>query len=167
VAAASAAASVPAATHYRPETVAETSPGRPPAPTAPRAATVLEPRPRESAKPQNVSRPATLLAPQNPGQTAGSTLAVASGPYAGQRFAISSNEFWIGSGPNNHLCLSADSAVSGNHACIRREEGFLRLYDNGSLNNTIVNGRAIGREVVLLRVGDRIRIGQSELNLES
>jgi pSer/pThr/pTyr-binding forkhead associated (FHA) protein len=93
------------------------------------------------------------------------TLAGASGPYAGQRFSISTQEFWIGSSPNNHLCLNADPGVSGNHACIRREDRFIRIYDNGSLNNTIVNGRPIGKEVVLLQVGDRIRFGQSEFIL--
>lgn len=95
------------------------------------------------------------------------TLAGISGSHAGQRFPLSAQEFWIGSSANNHLCLNVDPGVSGNHACIRREDRFFRIYDNGSLNNTIVNGRPIGREVVLLQVGDRVRIGQAEFILEA
>ena len=108
----------------------------------------------------------TILAP-SPSNAAATTLAGVSGPYAGKRFPVSIQEFWIGSSANNHLCLNADPGVSGNHACIRREDRFFRIYDNGSLNNTIVNGRSIGREVVLLQPGDRIRIGQSEFVLEA
>jgi uncharacterized protein YegL len=91
---------------------------------------------------------------------------ITSGPHAGTHIPLSADEFWIGSAANNHLCLSSDPAVSGNHACIRNEKGVRRLYDNGSLNNTFVNGRPIGREVVLLTSGDRIRAGQSEMVIE-
>jgi pSer/pThr/pTyr-binding forkhead associated (FHA) protein len=76
-------------------------------------------------------------------------------------------EFWIGSAANNHLCLSADDGISGNHACIRTEQSFRRLYDNGSLNNTWLNGRAIGQEVALLQPGDRLRLGASDFLLEA
>jgi Mg-chelatase subunit ChlD len=171
-AAAPSSAAAPQPAYRRVETVAETFNG---AAAAVRVPTTLEPRPQTpppapAPTPVLAPKPArtgTVLAPQNRNETAPSTLAVAAGPYAGQRFALSADEFWIGSASNNHLCLSADAAVSGNHACIRREQGFLRLYDNGSLNNTIVNGRPIGTEIVLLRVGDSIRVGQSDLLLEA
>jgi uncharacterized protein YegL len=158
-----------------------------PPPARPRTETVLEktseraaataipasmpfapsPRPIAATMPSKPQRMGTVLAPGNTAGAAPAALAVSAGPYAGQRFVIASEEFWIGSAANNHLCLSADPGVSGNHACIRREERFLRLYDNGSLNDTLVNGRPIGPEVVLLRAGDRIRIGQTEFSLES
>jgi Mg-chelatase subunit ChlD len=167
-----AAAASPSPAYRRVETVTETPEAAPRArpqyvPTSlePRVPTTLEPRQETPWPESKPARAGTQLAPQN--GNAGSTLAAAAGPYAGQRFALSADEFWIGSASNNHLCLGADPAVSGNHACIRREEGFLRLYDNGSLNNTMVNGRPIGRETVLLQVGDSIRIGQSELRLEA
>lgn len=111
------------------------------------------------------ARAGTVLAPQASGAQKPRTLVAVAGPYAGQSFSLSADEFWIGSQPNNQLCLSADPAVSGNHACIRCEDRFYRLYDNGSLNNTLLNGRPIGREVVLLQAGDRIGIGQSVLTL--
>ena len=91
-------------------------------------------------------------------------LVAVAGPYTGQRFQINASEFWIGSSPNNHLCLSQDPAVSGNHACIRCEERFHRVFDNGSLNGTYVNGQLIGHEPTLVRSGDRIRIGQSDFS---
>jgi Mg-chelatase subunit ChlD len=175
-AAAAAAVAAPKPAYRRVETVAEAFDSAPAAPAV-RIPTTLEPRPQApppapapAPVPVLAPKPArigTVLAPQNPNGTAASTLTVAAGPYAGQRFPLSADEFWIGSASNNHLCLSADPAVSGNHACIRREQGFLRLYDNGSLNNTMVNGRPIGTEIVLLRVGDSIRIGQSDLRLEA
>ncbi len=151
----------------RPSTMVESpAPSQVRAP-ATRSAATLEPRPASAPAAPKPARAATELAPRNGMTTEGARLQVSSGPYAGQRFPVSADEFWIGSAANNHLCLSADPGVSGNHACIRREDGFLRLYDNGSLNNTMVNGRPIGTDVVLLRAGDRIRIGQSELRLEA
>ncbi len=83
------------------------------------------------------------------------------------RFPITEQEFWIGSAANNHLCMPADEGVSGNHACIRTEPPFRRLYDNGSLNNTWVNGRALGQEVAVIQPGDRIRLGASDFLLET
>jgi predicted component of type VI protein secretion system len=91
---------------------------------------------------------------------------VVSGPCTGLVVALSAGDFWIGSSGNNNLCLSGDPAVSGNHAAIRNENGVYRLYDNGSLNNTFVNGRPVGGDVVLLRAGDSIRTGQSEMTIE-
>jgi Mg-chelatase subunit ChlD len=180
VAAAPTAKAAPVTAFRRAETVAENSATPAPLARAARSATTVEPRSsvpasayapepraREPEAPQKPVRAKTVLAPQTHGQTAGFSLNALTGPYAGQRFPLSSDEFWIGSGTNNHLCLGADAAVSGNHACIRREQGLLRLYDNGSLNNTTVNGRPAGQDVILLRAGDRIRIGQSELSLEA
>jgi len=167
----------PTAVHRRIETVAEPAPG--PSSIAPRSVpppceaerrSVTPPSagavPVEASAISNPVRVATTFAPSAPGPAALCTLIVEQGPYVGQRVPLSADEFWIGSSTNNHLCLSEDQAVSGNHACIRREGRFLRLYDNGSLNNTLINGRGIGREVVLLQPGDRIRIGQSEMRLE-
>ncbi len=127
-----------------------------------RAGTAIEPTPVSTRVP---SRQSTMLASQSAGEPAVTELVAVAGPYAGQRFPVSTNEFWIGSSPNNHLCLSQDSGVSGNHACIRREERFHRVFDNGSLNGTYVNGRPIGQEPTLVRSGDRIRVGQSDFSL--
>jgi hypothetical protein len=117
-----------------------------------------------AAKP---ARQPTTLAPQEQTRASKVELLAISGPYAGQGFEIKVQEFWIGSASNNHLCLSADPSVSGNHACIRTEQPFFRLFDNGSLNKTWVNGRAIDEEAALIRLGDHIQIGQSEFRIEA
>ncbi|MBV8905691.1 MAG: FHA domain-containing protein [Acidobacteriia bacterium] len=153
---------VPPVSYHRTETAVEI-PAEVPTVRSRYVPTAPEPRAEDPPPPPKPARVGTVLAPQKAAQL---SLAATAGPYAGRRFTLNAHEFWIGSANNNHLCLSADPAVSGNHACIRWEEGFLRLYDNGSLNNTLVNGRPIGTEVVLLHPGDRIHIGQSELRLE-
>jgi hypothetical protein len=149
--AAAAVPAPPAPQVHRPSTVPE-GPRR--------SATVVEPTPVSTVQ----ARQATMLAPSSATEPAVIELVAVAGPYTGQRFQMNANEFWIGSSPNNHLCLGQDSAVSGNHACIRREERFYRVFDNGSLNGTYVNGRLIGPEPTLVRSGDRIRIGQSDFS---
>lgn len=130
-------------------------------PSIRRIATDLE-TPVEPPRPQ--VRAATDLAPSTHKPAPGA-LSASAGPYAGRQFRVSADEFWIGSADNNHLCLGADSSVSGNHACIRREANVLRLYDNGSLNGTWINGQPVGQGVAVLKPGDRIRVGQSEFTL--
>jgi hypothetical protein len=124
-----------------------------------------EPRVASLSPPKRL-RALTEFARPESGNAPAWTLSAESGPYVGQRFALTPDETWIGSSPDNDLILSADPAVSGSHACIRFESGYLRLYDNQSLNNTFVNGRAIGHEVVVLRPGDGIRVGQSDFRVQ-
>jgi hypothetical protein len=162
------------------------APSAPPAPPPLRAATVAEPSPRvmrpiqtaapvisyTSSTPQANTevkpvRGPTALAPNPTSAAVSLSLNAVSGPYAGQTFPVTEQEFWIGSAANNHLCLSADEGVSGNHVCIRREQPFYRLYDNGSLNNTWVNGRPIGQEITLIQPGDLMRVGASEFSIEA
>jgi len=55
-----------------------------------------------------------------------------------------------------------DRGVSGEHACIYREEGHFWLADLGSTNGTYIHGRAI-TEPHRLRDGDRIELGERTL----
>lgn len=164
-------------------TVAEVpTPSAPPAPPPLCAATVAEPGsrimrpvttagtltydepiPPPTAKPARV---ATVLAPHPNSEALKLRLTAVAGPYAGQTFPITEEEFWIGSAANNNLVLSADRGVSGNHACIRTEQTFSRLYDHESLNNTWLNGRPMGREIAILQPGDRVRIGACDFMVE-
>ncbi len=178
----------PVKTYTPSPTILETpTPTPPPTPPPPRAATVAEPGSRvmrpistipsvrySTVAPQAVvsvvkpERMPTALASNTAlTQSMNVRLTALTGPYAGQNFAITEQEFWIGSAANNHLCLPADEGVSGNHACIRSEPPFRRLYDNGSLNNTWLNGRALGQEVAMIQPGDRIRLGASDFVLET
>ncbi len=142
------------------------SPDPPPIPRAPTPAEVFDRGAKPAPSPAPPRRAETDLAP-SASAAAPRALRGVEGPYTGQRFELTGDEFWIGSRENNHLCLSADPGASGNHACLRREKNILRLYDNGSLNNTWVNGRALGSDIAVLREGDRIRIGASEFVLEA
>jgi hypothetical protein len=145
--------SVPA---HRTVTVAETE-----VPPVPSYVPSVAPAGAVSADPV---RSPTVLAPQT---SLVMFLEGVSGSRMGQRVEVAAHEFWIGSAPNNNLCLSEDPAVSGNHACIRREGTIYRLYDNGSLNDTWVNGKPTGTSVALLKHGDHIIIGQTEFAFQS
>lgn len=114
--------------------------------------------------PPNGARVGTMLAPRASGATG--ALSFTAGPYAGRRFPLDADAVWLGANTNNQVCLSADPSVSGHHACVTREGGFYRLYDNGSLNHTWVNGQRVEGSPALLNSGDRIRIGTSECTFE-
>jgi hypothetical protein len=55
--------------------------------------------------------------------------------------------------------MIADSSVSGRHATIERVQGGWKLSDLDSTNGTTANGRAVGRNGVLLRGGERVGLG--------
>jgi hypothetical protein len=70
----------------------------------------------------------------------------------------------IGRDPRGEVVLS-DEQVSRRHAQIRREpEGFV-LYDQRSLNGTLVNGQPVER--CALRNGDEIQVGDTHLTFHS
>ncbi|UCH36367.1 MAG: FHA domain-containing protein [Armatimonadota bacterium] len=58
--------------------------------------------------------------------------------------------------------LSMDAAVSRQHAEIRHTADGYRIYDVGSTNGTVVNGRQVPRhQEVPLADGDEIHVGES------
>jgi pSer/pThr/pTyr-binding forkhead associated (FHA) protein len=67
----------------------------------------------------------------------------------------------MGRGSNNDLRIAADDSVSGDHAYLRYEKGGLFLSDQGSLNGTFLNEQRISGTPVMVRQGDRIRLGES------
>jgi putative peptide zinc metalloprotease protein len=70
--------------------------------------------------------------------------------------------FTIGRLMDNALALPDDDHVSRRHAEVRYVEGAPLLYDPGSANGTLLNGRRV-EGLTPLRPGDTIRIGQSEI----
>ena len=90
-------------------------------------------------------------------------LKVVQGPDRGLAAAFSGEEMLIGRRPGCHLVLS-DPNVSRQHAVIERRQEVYWLIDLGSTNGTYVNGQRIQRQA--LRPGDRIRVGDSELEVE-
>lgn len=90
-------------------------------------------------------------------------LRITEGQQAGRFVPFRRDVLTIGRGPNNDIALP-DTRSSRNHAQIRREpEGFV-LYDQGSMNGTFVNSQQVSRQV--LRSGDRIRVGETQLVFE-
>jgi hypothetical protein len=100
------------------------------------------------------------VAPSSPGSF-GAVLVAVGGPMKGQRYVIDKPNYRMGRNPNNDLCAAADDSVSSNHASLRYENGGLFLYDQGSLNGTFVNEQRVSTSPLIVRRGDRIRMGES------
>ncbi len=97
-------------------------------------------------------RPAAFRVLEGPGLRAGSTITVDSATVVGRD---------AGSG----ITLDGDDFASSRHASIEPRADGVWVEDLGSTNGTFVNGERItGR--TLVRAGDAVRIGQTELQLE-
>jgi hypothetical protein len=89
-------------------------------------------------------------------------LFVESGRDRGREFVLVPGETTVGRGMDNEVILG-DLSVSRRHLQIVRDGDVLTLRDSGSGNGTIVNGRRV--DVLVLRSGDRIEIGETVLVL--
>lgn len=82
----------------------------------------------------------------------------------GRAIELDGRPLTIGRAPDNGLVLG-DSRASRHHARIDSRRGSLVLTDLGSTNGSWVNGRRV--ESIALGQGDRLRIGATELVVES
>jgi pSer/pThr/pTyr-binding forkhead associated (FHA) protein len=89
-------------------------------------------------------------------------LVVVEGPDAGRSFALTAQSV-IGRDPTATVHLT-DEEVSRRHAIVNLGEGSITIEDLGSFNGTHMDGAKIGDETPL-RTGDRIRVGQTVLEL--
>jgi S1-C subfamily serine protease len=90
-------------------------------------------------------------------------LEFASGSQQGHAADVAGDRFLVGRGSDCELTL-ADGEASRRHALLRPQaDGSVVLEDLGSTNGTFVNGRRINGPVTL-RGGERVRIGDTELN---
>ncbi len=96
---------------------------------------------------------------------AGSRLTAVRGPYAGQSFPLGHQPATLGRARDRDIALSADGSVSRTHARIAYEGGRHRIDDDGSSNGTLVNDLRLSAPR-LLRPGDVIRLGETELRYE-
>ena len=122
------------------------------------------PPPPPSAPPPPPPRRATMVGGNFVHPSSGSPTAAlvgVGGPVRGQRFSIDKPNFRLGRSPNNDLRITADDSVSGDHAYLRYEKGGLFLSDQGSLNGTFLNEQRITGAPLMVRHGDRIRLGES------
>jgi len=129
--------------------------------SAPKVAEPPPPPPAPSRRPTVVG--GNLVQPT--AGTSTTALVGVSGPVRGQRFSIDKPTFRLGRNPNNDLRIAADDSVSGDHAYLRYEKGGLFLSDLGSLNGTFLNEQRIAGAPLMVRYGDRIRLGASVFEL--
>lgn len=98
-------------------------------------------------------------------ESAALALLADAGPHASQRFPLAMLPATIGRGAAAGVRLEEDLGVSRSHAQVYLQAGVLRIRDLGSTHGTLVNGFSISD--MGLEPGDRIRVGMSELVLET
>ena len=127
--------------------------GRPPRPSPRRES----PPPRRGGSP-----PAPPRSPPDAASAGRLYLQVLHGQAAPLTIPLPNRPLLIGRDPHCDVVL-ADPTVSARHAQIAPAPSGYRLADLGSTNGTFVNGRRV--QQAILRPGDRIRIGATELQL--
>lgn len=81
-----------------------------------------------------------------------------------ETYALDKPEMTIGRAPTSDILLSKDKLTSRRHATVRHENGNYYLRDEGSANNTFLNGQQIETMTPrLLKDGDHVGIGEHEL----
>lgn len=81
-----------------------------------------------------------------------------------QEYPLDKQEMTIGRAPNSDILLSKDKLTSRRHATVHYENNNYYLRDEGSANNTFVNGQQIETMTPrLLQNGDHVGIGEHEL----
>ncbi len=91
-------------------------------------------------------------------------LEIVEGSQAGRQLPLDS-VVDIGREPSLPLHLEEDTQVSRRHARIAVQGGTVVVEDLGSTNGTFVSGAPLAGEHVL-RTGDELRIGETELRYE-
>jgi len=85
---------------------------------------------------------------------------------AGREFRLTEGRNVIGADPTCDVCIASEPCISARHAVVMFRQGELRVRDHDSTNGTFVNGEDIfGQGAVVVRHGDRIRLGTLELTL--
>ncbi len=81
-----------------------------------------------------------------------------------ETYSLNKPEMTIGRAPTSDILLSKDKLTSRRHATVRHENGNYYLRDEGSANNTFLNGQQIETMTPrLLKDGDHVGIGEHEL----
>ncbi len=121
--------------------------------TAPQESIILSPR-EAAALRAEVGQPATrLVVLESPALVVGQAVEV-------------TGQARIGRGPENMIRLDDDTTVSSRHATVERRRDGLWIEDEGSTNGTFVNEARVTTSR-LLQSGDVIRIGRTELEVET
>ena len=86
------------------------------------------------------------------------SLTVLSGPFAGEKIAVSHGKLLIGREVDCHL-RPESALISRHHCALLLDDYTLRVRDLGSRNGTYVNGRRIGNGETILINGDHVSVG--------
>lgn len=84
----------------------------------------------------------------------------------GHRYQLASRPLSIGREPSNDIQIRDDQEVSRVHATIAIVNQEALVRDRGSSNGTFINEQPVSDEGMALRVGDRLRIGQTRFQLQ-
>jgi len=109
-------------------------------------------------------RTTTVIGQYFPVPASGQPIAIlrgVAGPVDGRQHAVEREIFSIGAGAGNDLAIAEDEYISGEHAYLRYEKGSLFIFDKASRNGTFVNDDKVPQTGVVLRAGDRIKVGMS------
>ena len=128
---------------------------------------------RTASRDLRVPQESFVLAPSQrppaavPARTRTGKLVVVSSPALreGEQHLLDSSALIVGRDPQSGLSLSSDDYASTRHARVEPRPDGVWVEDLGSTNGTFVNGDRLTRPH-LLRPGDVIRIGQTDLRFE-
>lgn len=120
---------------------------------SPQESIVLGPSEAEELRAAAAGRPAHLVVLESPALTTGTTVELTAPTH-------------VGRGAENGVQLDGDDFVSSRHARFEPRSDGLWVEDAGSTNGTFVNGARV-TNARLLRPGDVVRIGQTDLRVEA
>jgi predicted component of type VI protein secretion system len=93
------------------------------------------------------------------------SLTVLSGPFVGQKVAVSRGKLLIGREVDCHL-RPDNPLISRHHCALLLDDFTLRVRDLGSRNGTFVNEHRIGIAEVVLLHGDVVTVGDMTCKVE-
>lgn len=73
----------------------------------------------------------------------------------------------IGKSPEVDITIPGDPGVSGKHAVLLNRQGKFKIKDELSSNGTFVNGEDTEEEIVILKDGDTVKVGQTLLKFRA
>ena len=87
------------------------------------------------------------------------------GALNGQRFEVKAGGLRLGRSSSNDIHIP-DEELSRNHCLFEQvgEDG-IRVTDLASANGTLVNGKALGSDPLVLKLGDIIEVGQTTISV--
>lgn len=94
-------------------------------------------------------------------------ITILSDKMRGTAFTLSNEQYTIGRSDTANICIQ-EPTISGHHCTLMRTgEDSYAVRDEGSTNGTRVNGEKLTDEVVTLKNGDLLQVGNVEMLFEN